>query len=101
VTRFVDVELVHLDDCPHWRRAAARVGEAMRIAGRDPASVRCRSVEIGCAPADFPGSPTILIDGRDPFPSDTAAGPTCRRYPTPRGLDIAPPLDQLVDALSD
>ena len=95
------VELIHLDDCPHWRQAAARVGEAMRVAGLDPMSVRYRSVATEGAPADFPGSPTILIDGRDPFPNAVPAGPTCRRYPTAQGPDVAPTLDQLVESLAD
>jgi hypothetical protein len=101
VTRCVEVELVHLDDCPHWREAASRVGAAMRISGRDPASVRYRSVTTADAPEDFPGSPTILIDGRDPFPNAAPTGPTCRRYPTAEGVDVAPPLHQLVESLSD
>jgi len=41
-----------------------------------------------------PGSPTILVDGRDLFPLDTA-GPTtascCRLYATPEGIKSHPP----------
>ncbi|MGH8982718.1 MAG: thioredoxin family protein [Acidimicrobiia bacterium] len=99
MSKRVAVELVHLDDCPHWRQAATRLGDAMRIAGQDPTSVRCRSVATAHAPANFAGSPTILIDGRDPFPNGVHAGPTCRRYPTEHGLDFAPSLDQLVEML--
>ncbi len=96
----VEVELVYLDDCPHSRAAVARVGEAMRIAGLDPTSVRYRSVATAHASPDFPGSPTILIDGRDPFPNASPVGPTCRRYPTAQGPDVAPSVDQLVESLS-
>lgn len=96
----MSVELVHLDDCPLWRDAAARLRDAMRAAGLDPATVRYRSVVTANAPLDFPGSPTILIDGRDAFPAAVPAGPTCRRYPTERGLDFAPSLDELVDVLT-
>jgi hypothetical protein len=95
------VELVHLDDCPHWHEAATRLDEAMRTSGHDPARVRHRSFPTTSAPAGFPGSPTILIDGRDPFPTTTPAGPTCRRYRTEHGVDVAPSLDQLTEALSD
>jgi hypothetical protein len=93
------VELVHLEDCPHWHEAATRLGEAMRSSGLDPAGVRYRSVPTASAPADFPGSPTIVIDGRDPFPTPTPAGPTCRRYRTEHGLDVAPSLGQLAEVL--
>jgi hypothetical protein len=95
-----DVELVHLDDCPLWRGAATRLREAVRVVGLDPAAVRYRSVATAAAPADFPGSPTILIGGRDPFAEDVVGGPACRRYPTERGLDVAPSLAQLVRVLT-
>ena len=94
------VELVHLDDCPLWRGAAERLREAMRSAGLDPTSLRLHSVPTETAPADFPGSPTILVEGRDPFSNAMPAGPTCRRYQTERGLDLGPSMEQLVDALT-
>jgi hypothetical protein len=100
VTRATDVELVHLDDCPLWRGAAERLREAMRRAGVDPASLRGRSIATEDAPADFPGSPTILIEGRDPFAIATPVGPVCRRYPTEQGLDLAPSMEQLIDVLT-
>lgn len=95
-----DVELVHLDDCPLWRGAATRLRAAMRMVGLDPTHVRYRSVATAATPADFPGSPTILIEGQDPFAGDAAGAPACRRYSTERGLDVAPSLAQLVAALS-
>jgi hypothetical protein len=100
VTRTIDVELVHLDDCPLWHGATERLRQAMRRAGIDPASLRDRSIATEDARADFPGSPTILIDGRDPFAGATAFGPACRRYPTEHGLDFAPSLEQLVEVLT-
>lgn len=99
-TSDVDVELVHLDDCPNWEQARARVREAMRRAGLDPARLRFRRVVTKDAPADFPGSPTILIRGRDAFPSEVVTGPTCRLYATPEGPSGIPSLEQLVDALT-
>jgi hypothetical protein len=100
VTRTIDVELVHLDDCPLWLGAAERLRHAMGRAGVDPAGLRDRSIAIEGAHADFPGSPTILIDGRDPFAGAMPGGPACRRYPTEHGLDFAPSLEQLVDVLT-
>jgi hypothetical protein len=99
LSRVRDVVLVHLDDCPHWRTADSRVKEAMYRAGLDPASLRHRSVASENAPADHPGSPTILVDGRDPFPTAVAAGPTCRRFATETGPDGAPTVAQLVNVL--
>lgn len=95
----VDVVLVHLDDCPHWRKAEERVKEAMRVAGLDPSRLRYQRVARAQAPADFPGSPAIFVNGRDPFPTASHTGPTCRRYQTEAGPDGAPSVAQLVSIL--
>jgi hypothetical protein len=100
VTPSVDVVLVHLDDCPHWRTAEERVKEAMRVAGLDPSRLRYQRVATPHAPADFPGSPAIFVNGRDPFPAATHSGPTCRRYQTETGPDGAPSVAQLVSILT-
>ena len=48
----------------------------------------------------FRGSPTILIDGLDPFAEESApVGLSCRVLPTPDGLRGAPTHAQLVEAL--
>ena len=100
MSQAVDVELVHLDDCPLWREAAKRVREAMNIAGMNPTTLGVRGVAAEDVPDDFPGSPTILVNGRDPFPAALPAGPSCRRYPTERGLDVAPSLGELLRVLT-
>jgi hypothetical protein len=42
----------------------------------------------------FYGSPTILIDGTDPFPvAGTSPGLSCRLYRTEPGTEPAPSLD--------
>ena len=100
MTPSVDVVLVHLDDCPHWRTAEERLKEAMRVAGLDPSRLRYQRLGTEQAPADFPGSPAILVNGRDPFPTATQTGPTCRRYETEAGPDGAPSVAQLVSILT-
>ena len=50
--------------------------------------------------ASFRGSPTILIDGVDPFANGTEPlGLTCRLFPTPDGLAGAPTIEQIEAAL--
>jgi hypothetical protein len=50
----------------------------------------------------FVGSPTILIDGRDPFGGpEENFGMSCRVYQTPDGLAGSPTLDQLRAALRE
>lgn len=49
----------------------------------------------------FRGSPTILVDGRDPFASgDEPVGLSCRVYATPDGPAGAPTTDQLREVLT-
>ncbi|MGC2998207.1 hypothetical protein ACPF8X_07380 [Streptomyces sp. G35A] len=50
----------------------------------------------------FTGSPTILVDGQDPFTEPgRAAGLTCRVYRTPDGLAGLPATGQLRQVLAD
>jgi hypothetical protein len=49
----------------------------------------------------FLGSPTILIDGIDPFADDALpASLSCRLYRTPIGLAGSPSVQQLIDILN-
>ena len=48
----------------------------------------------------FRGSPTVLVDGRDPFADESApAGLSCRVFATPEGLRGAPTVGQLLAVL--
>ena len=51
---------------------------------------------------DFVGSPTVLINGEDPFRSDEARafGLTCRVYLSATGLVGSPSIDEFVAAIS-
>ena len=91
----LDVQLVYFDDCPNWRIAEARLSEALRATGRDPAVVRrvlVRSPDDATA-AQLHGSPTILVNGRDPFAAAAApAGFSCR-------VGGSPSVEQLIEVL--
>jgi len=98
----VEVSLLYFTGCPHWRRAEQRLDAALAEVGNGGASVRHVLVET---PQDaerlgFIGSPTILVDGKDPFA--TGAEPSalaCRYFNTPDGLAGSPTLEQLVEVL--
>jgi hypothetical protein len=50
----------------------------------------------------FPGSPTILIGGRDPFAQlEMVSALACRVYPTDAGLAGTPTIDLLAQAFRD
>jgi len=99
----VEITLRYFSGCPSWQLAEARLREALAIVGQPDAVVTLEEVNT---PEDavrlgFTGSPSILLDGRDPFADDSApAGLACRVYATADGLQGAPTTLQLVRALS-
>ncbi|HVM28044.1 MAG TPA: thioredoxin family protein [Mycobacteriales bacterium] len=95
------IELLYFDGCPSWQQAERNLREAITLVGVD-ATVSL--VHVG-TPEDadrlsFRGSPTVLVDGADPFaqPGDPV-GLSCRVFRTPDGLRGVPTVGQLVDVL--
>lgn len=89
------LQLLYFDDCPNWKVAAERLDVA---AGRRGLTVERRLVTTSeqAEAARFRGSPTILIDGEDPFASgDEPFGLACRVYQTPDGAAGSPTTEQL------
>ena len=97
----MEVELLWFPGCPSWRVTAERLREALPLAGVDADVVL---VEV-TTPADaerlrFRGSPTVLVEGRDPFAEDAdPVGLSCRVFRTPEGLRGAPTVEMLVEVL--
>ena len=98
----MEVTLLFFDDCPNWRCADEHLRQ---IAKEIPGIVINRQRVETAEQADtlgFRGSPSILIDGADPFAdADAPTGLSCRMYPTPTGVAGAPTLDQLRAAFAD
>lgn len=104
------VELLWWDGCPSLDRALGELREAMSEAGLDPAAIVLREVatEEDAQREGFLGSPTIRIDGTDPFAADEGAvvGLSCRIYrrddgrvsPTPDPRALRRVLEQSVAA---
>lgn len=89
-----EITLRYFDGCPNWEVAKARVEDAIEEVGA-PSVVRLEQVETP-EEADallFRGSPTILIDGKDPFDESGPTGLSCRVYRTEAGLEGAPSVD--------
>jgi hypothetical protein len=100
----MEVRLLYFDDCPNWRLAEARLREALASLDRTPPRVtypRVRTPEEA-EQAGFRGSPTILVNGLDPFaqPGDPV-GLSCRIYRSPAGVENAPTVDQLRSVLAN
>lgn len=98
----MEIELLHISDCPHSDEAARRLDAALTALGHGGTAIHMWLIEsaedaIGTA---FAGSPTITVDGTDIFPDGAAANDlTCRLYRTPRGLAGVPTIDQIKEAL--
>ncbi len=100
----MDVTLLYSSDCPNWRIAEQRLRAALEQSGRGGVKIYLDEVStIGVArQKHFTGSPTILIDGVDPFVDSSAPAPpalACRVYRSAEGLAGSPTIAQLVDAL--
>ena len=100
----MQVTVQYFDGCPNWQLTRDLVQEALRVVGLPAGALRLQAVPTAeqAEAVGFRGSPTVLVDGVDPF-ADPAApvGLSCRLFPTPAGPAGAPTLDQLVNALQE
>ena len=95
----MDVELLYFDGCPHWRAMFERLRSHRRELGFRLLLHEVRSAREA-EELDFPGSPTVRIDGEDPFPArGGATGLACRVYEGPDGPAGTPPWSELERAL--
>lgn len=100
VARTVTVQ--HLSGCPNLALACAHVDEAiLRYGGPVPEiAVQERPDPATAEHVGFHGSPTILVDGTDPF-GDAPAEPTFGRriYHTRAGPQGTPSLEQILETI--
>ena len=97
----MEITIQYFDSCPGWRVVDTRVKELVRQHGLD-ADLTYQLIDTPEAAEEyqFTGSPTLLVDGRDPFKTDlTPIGLACRTYMTPTGLAASPSVDQIREAL--
>jgi hypothetical protein len=91
----MDVELLYFEDCPNWQTTDQRLSELAAEGGFELRHRLVTTPEEARA-AGFRGSPTILIDGRDPFASGGEPFSfSCRMYQTPEGPAASPTVEQL------
>ena len=98
----MEVTLRYFDGCPNWQMAASRLRQVLDGTGHNDVIVSYEKVDTPeeAERLGFVGSPTVLIDGSDPFASPGASvGLACRVYTTPDGLAGSPTLDQLAEVL--
>jgi hypothetical protein len=99
----MEVRLQYFDGCPSWETTYKWLREALDELGQGAVELVLERVQTReeAERLQFVGSPTVLIDGRDPFaPSEARHGLACRIYLTPEGLAGSPTREQLREALS-
>lgn len=98
----MDVELLVVPGCPNAEPATRLLRTALTEVGLGDTPVRTTVVDSEPAAhrRGFLGSPTILLDGEDPF-AEPGSRPAlaCRLYATPTGPAGLPPLPDLRAAL--
>ena len=92
----MNITLQYFEGCPNWKVAEQRL---TALAEENPGIVLTRHVVDTVEEAErvgFRGSPSILINGMDPFAKeDDPIGLSCRRYLTPDGYAGSPTVEQL------
>ena len=92
--------MLYFDGCPHWRTAADRLTALQAELGFKLTSQRVATPEEAEL-VGFRGSPTIQVDGVDPFaPDDAPIAFACRVYATPDGPAGSPTIEQLRKVMS-
>jgi hypothetical protein len=98
----VKIELLYFDGCPTYKQAQQGLSRALLEKGIE-SQIRLRAVTTNeeAQRTQFPGSPTMRVDGRDLFPAteNQAWGLGCRMYATPEGLRGTPTKALLREAL--
>lgn len=96
----MNVTILLVEGCPHAALARERIAEAAAAVAQGV--VVTETVvhdEASAAAAGFRGSPTILVEGVDPFPAAGGSELACRLYPGSPRPEGAPPVAELVGAL--
>jgi hypothetical protein len=97
------VEVLVVPGCPNEEAATGLVRGVLDDLGLTDVAVPVRMIDDPARAEQFgfTGSPTILIDGTDPFAEPgRAPALACRVYPTPTGLRGVPDASALRVALS-
>jgi hypothetical protein len=96
------ITVQYFDGCPHWKLADRRLAAVLQAFDRDKFTLEYQLIESPemAERVGFRGSPTILIDGRDPFASGAEPiGMSCRVFRTELGAQGSPTEAQLREAL--
>ena len=100
----MNVQLLHIDECPNWEETCVLLRNALDTMGKPDVAI---DTVLLTTPEEasryvFAGSPTILINGQDPFPNGgTTTDLACRVYNTGTRLAGSPTTEQITQALRE
>lgn len=97
----MELTVQYFDDCPNWTVLVGLLREL--VSDRDDVTIRLEAVETveQAERVGFVGSPTLLVDGRDPYAEPgRPAGLACRVFQTPEGPAGLPSRWQLAELLT-
>lgn len=96
----MNVTLLYFDDCPNWLETDQHL---RALAAEHPDMVVERRLVETVEDAEatrFHGSPSVIVNGVDPFAdTDAPVGLSCRMYQTPNGPAGSPTLHQLREVI--
>ena len=98
----MDVSLLYFDGCPNHHATQELLEALLDEAGWD-GTIQLVNVDSPerAEELEFRGSPTVLINGDDPFlDADAPVGLSCRIYPTDEGYRGTPPEQALRAAIT-
>lgn len=98
----MQVTIQYFEGDPNWPAARDRVRDVLDGQGLGSVEIELQRIATSAEAHEFRfrGSPTILVDGVDPFDSEESGyGLMSRVYRTEDGMDVAPSKLQLLDVL--
>lgn len=98
----MNITVQYFDGCPNWKAVDGHLKSLLGDSGIE-AEIIYQQIDTPelAAELQFRGSPTVLIDGHDPFADERQpVGLSCRIYQTEDGPAGSPSRDQLAQALT-
>lgn len=97
----MEITLLYFDDCPNWNDTDQHLQQLQNEYPDLTVTHRVVDSPEEAERVGFLGSPSVLVDGVDPFADpDAPVGLSCRVYQTPDGPAGSPTLNQLRTAIS-
>lgn len=97
----MDVRLLYFDGCPNHAKTLSVLRQLLAEAGAENGVELVNVASLEDAKRfEFRGSPTVLLDGVDPFLDRSAPiGLACRIYRSDSGFQGTPPVEDLRRAI--